>query len=65
MEGVKLMNIKDLCTQYSLPVWTVRSYCSQGKIPYVKIGARVYFRPSDIDHWIEQQAKPVQEACVQ
>jgi excisionase family DNA binding protein len=64
MECAKLLDIDALCMQYGFPKWTVRSYCSQGKIPFVKIGARVYFRPSDIDRWIEQQVKPVQEVCV-
>jgi excisionase family DNA binding protein len=62
---VKLLNIDELCEQYNFRKWTIRSYCSQGLIPYIKIGRRVYFRPEDINHWIDQHAKTAQEIKVE
>lgn len=57
----KLLTINELVAQYGLPKWTVRSYCSQRKIPFVKIGRRVYFQPEDIEAWLKEHTQPVEE----
>jgi excisionase family DNA binding protein len=57
----RLLDFKQLCEQYPFRPWTVRSYCSQGKIPFVKIGRKVYFRERDIEEWLDKHARPGQE----
>ena len=46
-----LIDFKQLCEIYPFCPWTIRSYCSQGKIPYVKVGRRVYFRLGSVLIW--------------
>jgi Helix-turn-helix domain len=46
---------------YGLKHWTIRTYCSQEKIPFIKIGQRVYFDPAAIESWIQGHARPVKE----
>jgi hypothetical protein len=57
----KLLDIKEPEQIYGFKPWTIRSYCSQGKIPYIKIFSRVYFDPVAIDAWIQEHARPVKE----
>jgi excisionase family DNA binding protein len=47
-----------LCERYPLKPWTVRSYCSQGRIPHLKIGRKVYFRMEDIEAWLDEHTRP-------
>jgi len=60
----KLLDIKELEQIYGFKPWTIRSYCSQGKIPYIKLFSRVYFDPVAIDAWIQEHARPVMEVHV-
>jgi excisionase family DNA binding protein len=61
MRQSTLIDFQQLCAQYPLKPWTVRSYCSQGKIPFVKIGRKVYFRVEDIEAWLDEHTKPALE----
>jgi hypothetical protein len=60
----KLLSIDELVAQYGLPKWTVRSYCSQRKIPFIKIGRRVYFDPLSIEKWVQEHVQPVEEVTI-
>jgi predicted DNA-binding transcriptional regulator AlpA len=55
------LDINQLEETYSLKRWTVRSYCSQRKIPFIKIGRRVFFDPVAIEAWIKSHERPVRE----
>jgi len=57
----KLLDIKELEQIYGFKPWTIRSYCSQSKIPFIKIFSRVYFDPMAIDAWIQEHARPAKE----
>jgi len=57
----KLLDIDDLGEIYGFKHWTIRTYCSQGKIPFIKIGRRVFFDPAAIDAWINEHTRPVRE----
>jgi predicted DNA-binding transcriptional regulator AlpA len=57
----KLLDIHELEEIYGLKHWTVRTLCSQSKIPHIKIGRRVFFDPAAIDAWIAEHARPVRE----
>jgi hypothetical protein len=60
----KLLDIDGLETTYGLKRWTIRLYCSQRRIPFVKIGRRVYFDPVAIDAWILEHSRPVLEVHI-
>ncbi len=57
----KLLDIDELVGRYGFRKWTIRDYCSQGKIPFIKVGRRVYFRVDDIEQWLDEHAHPVAE----
>jgi predicted DNA-binding transcriptional regulator AlpA len=57
----KLLDIDDLREIYGFKRWTIRTYCSQEKIPFIKIGRRVFFDPAAIDAWIKEHTRPVRE----
>jgi excisionase family DNA binding protein len=59
-----LLNIDELCQRYGFKPWTIRSYCSQRKIPFIKIGRRVYFRVADIERYLEAHQQPALEVQI-
>jgi excisionase family DNA binding protein len=56
-----MLTIHELCTRYNLRPWTVRQYCSQRRIPHVKVGRKVLFKVEEIERWLAEHAKPVVE----
>jgi predicted DNA-binding transcriptional regulator AlpA len=60
----KLLDINGLEETYGLKRWTIRTYCSQQKIPFVKLGRRVFFDPVAIDAWIQAHARSVKEVNI-
>jgi hypothetical protein len=60
-----LLDFKTFCERYPFRPWTVRNYCSHGKIPHLKVGRKVFFRVEDIEQWLSNRVKPVleQKAC--
>ena len=53
-----LWDVRDLCAQLRVGRSTIYDWVHMGYIPYVRIGDCVRFRASDIQEWINQQAKP-------
>jgi excisionase family DNA binding protein len=44
----------NLCSQYtSIKVATLRKFVLQKRIPYIKCGKKVLFRPDAVDQWLE------------
>jgi excisionase family DNA binding protein len=59
-----ILTITELCQRYPFKPWTIRSYCSQRKIPFIKIGRRVYFRVTDIERWLDEHKQPALEVHI-
>jgi excisionase family DNA binding protein len=51
-----LINITELGRLTSIKVATLRKYVAKRKIPFVKVGRLVRFRPSEIEVWIASRA---------
>lgn len=45
---------KQLAAYLGLSVYTIDTWVSQKRIPYVKLGTRVLFRERDIEQWIDR-----------
>jgi predicted DNA-binding transcriptional regulator AlpA len=60
----KLLDIQELEQIYGLKHWTIRTLCSQRKIPHIKIGRRVYFDVEAIEAWLQEHARPVMEVHI-
>jgi excisionase family DNA binding protein len=57
-----MLTIHELCAKYSLRPWTVRQYCSQRRIPHVKVGRKVLFSVEEIERWLKAQAVAPRES---
>jgi excisionase family DNA binding protein len=45
----------NLCSQFtSIKVATLRKFVQQNRIPYIKCGKKVLFRPAVIDRWLDE-----------
>jgi len=60
----RLLDIDELEARYGFRKWTIRNYCSQGKVPFIKVGRRVYFRGEDIERWLDEHARPAEEVKI-
>ncbi len=54
----KLQNVSQAAELLGISTHTIYAWVCQRKIPYVKIGRRVMFRPQDIEAWIEGHRVP-------
>ena len=51
-----LIDITELGKRTSIKIATLRKYVAKRKIPFVKVGRLIRFRPSEIDGWIASRA---------
>ncbi len=56
-----LMTVDELASYLSISTGTIYNRVSKGEIPFVKVGAAVRFRRSEIDRWVEEQAGRVEQ----
>ncbi|MCX5804051.1 MAG: helix-turn-helix domain-containing protein [Proteobacteria bacterium] len=49
----QLMNIKECSERLRVPIGTLRNWCSQKMIPYLKVNGRCLFDPREIERWLE------------
>lgn len=50
----RFLNKKELALYLGISTFTVDSWVSQRRVPYIKMGRRVLFDPLDIEKWIGQ-----------
>jgi hypothetical protein len=57
MPEAKYIDIQELCRRYSLRPWSVRTWCCQQRIPFVRAaGRKVLFSVEEIERWLKGQA---------
>ena len=49
----ELLTTEEAATILNVRPWTLRSWVSQKRIPYVKLGRLVRFKRSDLEHFID------------
>ncbi len=55
----KLIGVQEAALLLALSPHTIRSWVSQGRIPFLKVGRRCLFSLSDLEGWIEaHRVKP-------
>ena len=57
-----LMTIADVAEKLQLTEATIRKYVLAKVIPYIKIGAAIRFRPSEIEEWINDNQKSIPQS---
>ena len=50
----KLVSVRELAETLGVKPTTIYQWVNQRKIPYVKLGKRILFKPKDINRWIEE-----------
>lgn len=50
----QLWSVDQLARYLNVPVATIRDWCYKRKIPFVKAGRSVRFKPSDVETWLNQ-----------
>ena len=56
--GCRFFNKRQLSEHLNISIYTIDSWVSQKRIPFVKLGGwKVMFDKNDIDKWIEKQKK--------
>lgn len=61
MRKHELVDIKKVSEILGVKVATVYSWVSQRRIPYIKMGRLLKFDVGQIERWITEQERPVQE----
>lgn len=52
----KLLSIDETADTLALKRATLYKYIHLRKIPFIKLGARVAFRPSDLEAWVSERS---------
>ena len=52
----KLLDISEVSDIIGVQINTLYSWIHQKRIPYIKIGRLVKFKPSDIDAWLKEKS---------
>jgi excisionase family DNA binding protein len=54
----ELWTAKDLSRAFKTAISTIYQWVHEGRIPHVKLGTCVRFRPQEVQVWLEQQCQP-------
>jgi len=57
----QLLTVKQVAERLSLSTHCIRSWLFQGKLPHVRLGRRIAFRPEDIDSFIKKNLVQAKE----
>ncbi len=53
----RLFTVKELAATLRISPSLVYQYAGRGRIPHLRLGARVLFRPCDIEDWIAREVE--------
>jgi excisionase family DNA binding protein len=51
-----LLTVEQVAELLAFKPSTIRAYCEQRKLPHVRIGGQLRFRPSELHEWLEQRS---------
>lgn len=54
------MGVAEAASRLGLAQWTVRKYVELRRLPFVKIGTRVLFDPTELEAWIDERRIPAE-----
>lgn len=57
-DPTELVNVPTLAARLGVSPWTIYQWVFARRIPYVKVGRRVMFNPTQIDAWLTARAQP-------
>jgi excisionase family DNA binding protein len=57
----EILNVREASELTRLSVATVYAYVARRKLPHLKVGAKLLFRRSDLEKWLDQHfVKPLE-----
>lgn len=62
MSELRLLDLVTVHERYGINLRTLRKYASEGRIPVVHLGRRVYVNPSAFEAFLRAQSKPARAA---
>jgi excisionase family DNA binding protein len=54
----RLLSIEDAADYVGVPIRVLRGARERREVPVVRLGKRIWFRPEDLDAWVESQVEP-------
>lgn len=54
----KLLSVDDVAELLGLSRFTIYTWAEKRRLPALKVGSRLMFRPSDIHQWVDGRAQP-------
>lgn len=54
-----VMNVREAAGFTRLSTATVYSYVAQRRMPFLKVGAKLLFKKSDLEEWLDRHRVPV------
>ena len=54
---MKLLDIKELCSELGIKPSTLYSWVGQGRMPHVRINGLIRFLPEEIESWVKSSRK--------
>jgi excisionase family DNA binding protein len=54
----QMVTVQEVATQLGVSHWTIRCWCRQGRIPFVKLGRRVLFKVEDLEALLAASYQP-------
>jgi excisionase family DNA binding protein len=58
MQPDLLWTVAELCSATKISKSTIYEWVHEEYIPHIKVGGCVRFRPSEVQAWLQQHAKP-------
>jgi excisionase family DNA binding protein len=49
----RLLNVKQAGEKLSISVYTIRAWVAERRLPHVRLGRRVAFRPEDLEAFVK------------
>ena len=51
----RLLTVPEVAELLQVSEWSVKALVRQGRIPVVRIGRSVRFRPADLERWVHER----------
>lgn len=55
----KLLDVEEVAALLGVSRFTIYSWAAKRRLPAIKVGSRLMFRPSEIQRWVDRRSQPV------
>jgi excisionase family DNA binding protein len=58
-DAVLIWDIDETAARLGKTPWAIRGLVARKRIPFLRVGGRIYFSPRKLQEWIESRVTPV------